>query len=265
MTSKEMVAGKAGVDTLGDRLKAIEQIEASRAAQRDLPLIARLDGRAFHTFTKGLARPYDVRLSQLMIDTTSYLVEQTHAKLGYTQSDEISLVWWNATPESAYMFDGKLQKLTSVLAGMASGFFTKYLNERIPEKNEIAVFDCRVWNVANKHEAYLNYLWRQDDCVKNSISMAAQAHFSHKQLNGIDSEGKKKMLRDINQPWEEQPKFFRFGTFIRREPGIVHLTQEQLEKIPLRHRPTGPVIRTKTVDMNAGYIKDEPRVREIFA
>lgn len=255
-------------DSLGDRLKGFEQVEAARKVNPELPMMARLDGKAFHTFTRGLQRPYDVRLSSLMIDTTKYLVENTHAKLGYTQSDEISLVWWNEpdAEESTYMFDGKYQKLTSVLSGMASAFFTKHLPARIPEKElSIAVFDCRVWNVPNKHEAFLNFLWRQDDAIKNSISMAAQAHFSHKQLQGVDSEAKKQMLRDIEQPWENMPTFFRSGTFIRRELCEVHLTREQIEKIPEKHRPTGPVKRSFTVDMGAGYIKHDKRMRDIFA
>lgn len=252
-------------DSLGDRLKAEEAIEAGRKANPEFPLMARLDGRAFHTFTRGLMRPYDVRLSRLMIDTAMYLVEETNARLGYTQSDEISLVWWNANPESEYLFDGKFQKLTSVLSGMASAFFTRYLPERIPEKDKsLAVFDCRVWNVPTKREAFLNFLWRQDDAIKNSISMAAQAHFSHKQLQGVDSENKKKMLKEIGQPWENHPLFFKYGTFVRREVGEVNLTKEQLEKIPEKHRPTGPVKRSFTVDMNVGYVKNEKRVRDIF-
>lgn len=67
-------------DTLGDRLKHVEQQEAGRRAMSGIPLMARLDGRAFHTFTRGLQRPYDRRMSQLMIDTTRYLVEKTHAR-----------------------------------------------------------------------------------------------------------------------------------------------------------------------------------------
>lgn len=254
-------------DSLGDRLKGLESIEAGRTARHDIPLMARLDGRAFHTFTRGLGRPYDVRMSRLMIDTAMYLVETTHAKLGYTQSDEISLVWWNSedSTESTYLFDAKFQKLTSVLAGTASAFFTKYLAERIPEKADaLPVFDCRVWNVPDRHEAFLNFLWRQDDAVKNSISMAAQAKFSHKQLQNVDSEGKKKMLRDVGAAWEDMPLFFRMGTFVRREVGEVELSKEQLEKIPVKYRPTGPVKRSFTVDMGLGYIKNDARARAIF-
>ena len=246
-------------DKVGDRLKAQEQVEASRRVDRTKPLMCRLDGRSFHTFTKGLARPYDVRLSNLMIDTTKYLVEHTHAKLGYCQSDEISLYWaldFKANPEAQYLFDGKFQKLTSVLAGMASAFFSKELASRIPEKaDHVAVFDARVWNVDTLTEVYENYLWRQDDAIKNSISMAAQAHFSAKQLHGVGSEAKKSMLREVGDPWENKPTFFKSGTFVTRESVMVDLTKEQLAKIPEAHRPIGPVERTVVEDLGLGYIR----------
>lgn len=265
-------------DTLGDRLKAVEQTEAGRKAMPGIPLMARLDGRAFHTFTRGLQRPFDRRMSQLMIDTTRYLIEKTHAHLGYCQSDEISLFWYNEpkimeTNEAIireteeYLFGGKYQKLCSVLAGMASAVFTKNLAlGAIPGKEgEIAVFDCRVWNVDDMNEVYLNYLWRQDDCIKNSISMAAQAQFSHKQLHGVGSEQKKEMLREIGRPWEVEPAFFKTGTFVQRVTRVVELTPEQKARIPAEFIPEGPVMRTFVEDINLGYLKDDPRSKEIFS
>lgn len=248
-------------DVLGDRLKEQEGLQTKRKAPRSGALMARLDGRAFHTFTKGLARPYDVRLSGLMVDTAKYLVEQTHAKLGYTQSDEITLTWWldPAKPENEYLFDGKFQKLTSVLAGMASAYFTKELVTRIPEKAHLlGVFDCRVWDVPDLQSVYDNFVWRQDDAIKNSISMAAQAHFSAKQLHGVGSEAKKSMLREIGKPWENEPVFFKSGSFVKRKSAMVYLTLDQLNKIPEAHRPTGPVLRTSVeVDNSLGYIKGD--------
>jgi tRNA(His) 5'-end guanylyltransferase len=203
-----------------------------------------------------------------MVDTAKYLVEKTHAVVGYTQSDEISLFWYNSDPlgESSYMFDGKFQKLTSVLASMASAFFTKNLS-RIPEKqHEIAVFDCRVWNVSDRRDVYLNFLWRQDDAIKNSISMAAQAHFSHKALHGVGSEAKKQMLHDINRPWEHEPTFFKMGTFVKRVTEEVALTVDQRMNIPEKHRPpAGMLVARSTVkDIGLGYIKNDPVAKELF-
>lgn len=236
-------------DIQGDKLKAQEQIEAGRKADKSKPLLCRLDGKSFHTFTKGLERPYDIRLSQLMIDTAKYLVKSTHAKLGYIQSDEISLYWQLdlvTNPGAQFMYDGKYQKISSVLAGMASAYFNKHLSERIPEKTEeIPVFDARVWNVDNSDQVLENFEWRVKDCVRNSISMAAQAHFSPKQLHGKGSEEKKRMLFELGHPWEMMPNFFRIGTFVRRKVVTVELTEDQLLAIPERFRPTGIVERTE--------------------
>lgn len=257
-------------DTLGDRLKKVEQFEAGRRSNIRQPLMARLDGRSFHTFTRGLVRPYDERLSKLMIATTKYIVQQTHAKIGYCQSDEITLCWWNPDDmdgvESSYMFDGKYQKLCSVLAGMASAYFTSQLAKFIPEKaNQIAIFDCRVWNVDSKQDVYLNYLWRQDDAIKNSISMAAQAHFSHKELHGVGSEEKKTMLREIGHPWEDEPDFFKWGTFLQRQKSEKLWTEEQLLAIPEAHRPPSVLVTRSTVEeVDLGYIKNSTDARYIF-
>lgn len=249
-------------DTLGDRLKSVEQVEAGRRADKTKPLMARLDGKAFHTFTRGLARPYDTRLSDLMRDTAGWLVHQTHARIAYTQSDEISLYWdldLKNNPDAEYLYDGKFQKLTSILASTASAYFNRELVKRIPEKDgALPNFDCRVWNVDDHRDVYLNFLWRQDDAIKNSISMAAQAHFSHNKLHGADSETKKQWLRDVGKPWEDEPMFFRMGSFVGRVQRMVDLTPEQLAKIPEKHRPTGPVMRTNVEDLNIGYLKNEP-------
>lgn len=149
---------------------------------------------------------------------------------------------------------------------MASAVFTKNLALGvIPGKeNEIAVFDCRVWNVDDMNEVYLNYQWRQDDCIKNSISMAAQAQFSHKELHGKGSEEKKAMLRMIGRPWDAEPAFFKTGTFVQRVSRVVELTPEQRAKIPEKYIPEGPVMRTFVEDIHLGYLKDDPRSMEIF-
>lgn len=250
-------------DTLGDRLKALERIEAGRCADSNLPLMARLDGRAFHTFTQGLKRPYDQRLSDLMVDTTKYLIEKTHAVVGYTQSDEISLCWMPYDPRpmtqetAGYMFDGKFQKLTSVLSSLATGYFVKHLAEAIPEKaHEIPSFDCRIWNVPTVRDAYLNFLWRQDDAIKNSISMAAQARFSHRVLHGVNGEQKRAKLQEIGAPWEAEPGFFKWGTFLQRQVRPVVLSEEELDRITAKYRPTGPVMRGMTVDLGLGPLRE---------
>lgn len=261
------MTSEASKDSFGDMLKAEERIEAGRHADNLKPLIARLDGRAFHTFTRGLRRPYDERFSELMQQTTAYLVEQTHAIVGYTQSDEITLIWINSeeNPETKYPFNGKYQKLTSVLAGMASAFFTRHLPEFIPEKADtLPHFDCRVWNVQAAQRALDNLIWRQDDAIKNSISMAAQAHFSHKQLHGVSSEAKKDLLRELGVPWENEPGFFKWGSFYKRHTEMVELTEEQRNKIPEAYRPTGPVPRTVISRVKIDCLRNVENASEIL-
>src|SRR5262245_47028434 len=120
-------------DGLGERCKTFELAEAGRRAMRGLPLLARLDGRAFHTFTRDLNRPYEHGMSMAMIETTRYLVQEMTALIGYTQSDEITLAWYEPSQsESDYAFDGRFQKLASVLAGMASAKFCQLLAMHLP-------------------------------------------------------------------------------------------------------------------------------------
>jgi tRNA(His) guanylyltransferase len=132
-----------------------------------------------------------------MIDTTIYLVSETQAKLGYTQSDEITLFWsldLHTSPDQQYMFDGKFQKLTSVIAAMATAYFNRELASRIPEKaSALPAFDARAWNVDSAHDVFLNFLWRQNDGVRNSVATAAQARFPAAVLHGKDRDAMRDM------------------------------------------------------------------------
>lgn len=227
-------------DVLGDVMKDYEMALAGQKVMKGIPLLARLDGRAFHTFTRGLARPFDQRLSECMIETTKFLVNETHAKIGYTQSDEISLVWFvPADSDADYMFDGRVQKLTSVLSGLASVKFMKLILEKIPEKAmQVPIFDCRVWQVPTKDLASDAFLWRELDATKNSISMAAHAYFSHKSLQGLSGSQKQERLwseKGIN--WNDYPAFFKRGTYVQRKTFERTLTEEERMRIPEKHRP----------------------------
>lgn len=182
-------------DSFGDRMKLFEGAEAARKTLPLVPVMARLDGKGFSKFTKGLKRPYDESMSQAMVVTTAYLVEETNARIGYTQSDEISLVFYSDRIDSEIFFDGKIQKMVSILAGMATSKFNSLLPKYLPAKTELLpVFDCRVWNVPTLTEAANTILWREKDATKNSISMAAQHYYSHKQLENKNSSEKQEML-----------------------------------------------------------------------
>lgn len=252
--------------SLGDRMKSYEFPSTSRKAFKGQPLVVRLDGKSFHNFTKGLKRPYDERLSKLMVATTTALVDRFQAKVGYTQSDEISLVWNIECDSSAeFPFDGRFQKMESLLASYATAFFNKKLAEFLPEKeDELPTFDARAFVVPNLMEAYHALLWRQQDATKNAISMAAQSMFSHKQLqkkNGAEMQEMMWSTHGVN--FNDYPAFFKRGTFVRRVKRERLLTQEELAKVPEAHRPTGPVVRSGVEAMDI-WLSRQPKPLDVL-
>jgi tRNA(His) 5'-end guanylyltransferase len=224
-------------DNLGDRIKAYEDTTCGIRMLPRIPVVCRLDGKNFSRFTKGLRRPYDERLSNLMVETTKYLVKETNANCGYTQSDEITLVWYSDSYESKIYFDGRLFKMISDLAAMASVFFNRELPKYLPEKTHLMPrFDCRVFNVPTIQEAANSFLWREIDCTKNSISMAAQHYYSHNELNGKNGSEKQEMLFQKGINWNDYPSYFKRGTYIQRKRQLTKFTTEELEKLPLKHK-----------------------------
>jgi tRNA(His) 5'-end guanylyltransferase len=234
---------------LGTRMKMYEAVEAQRRLMMHLPIMARLDGKAFHTFTQGMKRPYDRRMSDLMVDTTKYLVEETGALMGYCQSDEITLTWNGSTQWSEAYFGGRQQKLCSILAAMATAFFNDnkqwYLGhsakgEDLPELprrvfESYGLFDCRVWNVPNHQEGTNCFVWREADATKNSIAMAAQSFFSHKQLMNKSSSEMQEMMFQVGQNWNDYPDFFKRGTYVQRRRTERAFTCEELAHLPAKH------------------------------
>lgn len=204
-------------DSLGDRQKNYE----SQTVQHLMPLvpiICRVDGRAFSTFTKGLERPFDTNLSNLMVETTKFLVQETNAKIGYTQSDEISLVWYNTEIGTESFFDGKVLKMVSVIASMATAVFNRFLPEHLPNKaTKLAFFDARVFNVPTDWEATNYLIWREMDATRNSISMAAQAKFSHNQLHKKNCAQMQEMLfQNYGINWNDYPSAQKRGTYVQK-------------------------------------------------
>lgn len=238
-------------DAMGDRHKAFEVREAGRRLMPGLPVVVRLDGKAFHTFCRGLKKPYDERLSIAMRETTKVLVGETHAAIGYTQSDEITLVFPNLDVNKPMMYDGKVQKLCSLLAALASAKFNREIQERIPEKAHLLpVFDARVFSYPNLDLAAENLLWRESDATRNSLTMAASAYYSPKQLHKVGRAQQHDMLHEKGINWNDYPAFFKRGTYIRRQSILKELTAEELARIPEKHRPLGPVVRSVMAELD---------------
>lgn len=208
-------------DALGTRMKKNEYVTRTHLINR-CPAIIRIDGKAFHTFTRGFKKPFDEILIKSMQETMKYLCENIQGcVLGYTQSDEITLVLVDYKKlDSCAWFDYNIQKMCSIAASMATLAFNKFFKENVDkwaEENPLedclnkekrsdifdnwrlndyynqrksyfssvkkgAMFDARVFNIP-KEEVCNCILWRQNDATRNSIEMVGQANFSHGQLH----------------------------------------------------------------------------------
>ena len=224
---------------LAARMKEFYENVSKTNLMRRTPVIIRIDGKAFHTFTRGFKRPFDEVLIKTMQETTKYLCENIQGcVLGYTQSDEISLVLVDYQRfETSAWFDYEVQKMCSIAASMATMAFNKFFyenvflyngmasvdmsNKKYPYKEVYAkavkkgaMFDARVFNIPK--EEVTNYIyWRQLDASRNSIQMVGQANFSHKELQNKSCNNIQDMLMEqkgIN--WNDYPTVCKRGTAI---------------------------------------------------
>jgi len=219
--------------TLGDRMKIYERVSEGRLL-RKIPVILRVDGKAFHSFTRGMAKPVEEGMQRCMLYTAVEACKAIDgARLGYVQSDEISILvtdW--ASLETQPWFDYRVQKLASVTAALATAAFNEEKNravfdirgEKVPgSKLPRAIFDCRAFNVPH-HEVVNYFLWRQQDATRNSVSGLAQTHFSHKRLRGKSGKEMQEMLfseKGIN--WNDCPTGQKRGFCVIRiaDPLII--------------------------------------------
>lgn len=223
-------------DALGDRMKLYEGIEAGRRFMPTLPILARIDGRAFHSFTQGMERPFDQRFTEAMVATTAYLVDETCACMGYAQSDEITLAWHATDIKSQVWFDGRIHKMVSQLAAHATLQFFRQAVLLLPEfANRLPTFDARAWQVPNRTEGANAFLWREWDATKNSVSMAAAALYSHKELMGKSGSQKQEMLFQKGVNWNDYPPSFKRGTYVQRRVIERAFTAEEIALLPPKH------------------------------
>lgn len=229
-------------DELGDRMKAYERATEVRLDPA-LPIVARIDGRAFSTFTRGCEKPFDTRVSRAMRAAAKHIVEKSHAKIGYVQSDEITLIWQNAEGGSI-IFDGRVLKLCSVLASMVAVRFDREFGS-----NRMPAFDCRVWQVPSQEEAANTLLWRALDARKNSVSSACRAHFSAKKMHGKRQADMLDMLASVGVDFDTAYSVEdRHGVFFRRVTCERQIDDETWEKIPEKHRPNSRLAMRSLVE-----------------
>lgn len=251
-------------DDLGNRMKIYYEGIPQTKLMRRTPVIIRIDGKAFHTFTKGFRKPFDEIMVKSMQETTKYLCENIQGCVfGYTQSDEITLVLidYQKLTTSAW-FDYEVQKMCSIAASMTTMAFNKIFSKNIKEYDmewkcsltpqcvEIqkehydyidilnkavkkgAMFDARVFNIPKEEVTNCVY-WRQLDATRNSIQSVGQANFSHKELQNKTCNMIQDMLHEqkgIN--WNDYPTYLKRGTAIKKnESGswIIDLDMPQLK------------------------------------
>jgi len=204
-------------DSLGDRMKGNYENRSRFHLTRRTPVIIRLDGKAFHTFTKGCQKPFDVKIIKSMEETCKYLVENIQGcKMGYVQSDEISLLLtdYDKLNTDAY-FDYNIQKICSISASMASVNFTiSYGNMK--GFYQPAHFDSRCFNIPK--EEVINYFrWRYQDWLRNSIQMLAQSLYSHKELHGKKTPDLHDLCFQKGKNWNDLEPQFKNGTLFIKD------------------------------------------------
>jgi len=201
-----------------------------------LPVIIRLDGNNFSNWTKGLNRPFDSGLTNLMVDTTKFLVKETNAIIGYTQSDEITLVIYIDNNKSFIYNDGKKQKILSKLTAKCVTYFNTNRPMWLPLHNKIANFDCRIYQTPTLEDAVAQLLWRENDATKNSISMLARSFFSHEELKYLDgNKMQDKMMIEKGVNWNDLDTKFKRGAYVKNTKVSKPFTAEELASLPPKH------------------------------
>ena len=195
-------------DTLGDRMKNDFENRFRTYLPRRTYTLIRVDGKAFHTYTRGMIRPFDDDLINDMDATAMYLCKNIMgAKCAFVQSDEISIVITDFEKiTSCAWFDNNLQKMCSVSAAMATRAFNeaRYKRATILSNSDNSIldnkgmkwaeFDSRVWQVPQRTEVFNTLVWRQQDATRNSIQSVAQTLYSQKELHGKTSNEQQEMI-----------------------------------------------------------------------
>ena len=238
-------------DELGKRLKHNYEEAARTRLVRRMPVAIRIDGKAFHTFTRGLKKPFDDILSASMQKTMLALCKNIQGcVLGYTQSDEITLILvdYKKLTSDAW-FDYEVQKMCSIAASMATNYFNKAFTKEVEKwstqhdksllrgdiqdnfedikyyatlincRDEGAMFDARCFNIPKEEVANLIY-WRQLDATRNSIEMVARAFFSHKECEHKNCSVLQDMLMNIHGVnWNNYPTMYKRGSCAIKDDG----------------------------------------------
>lgn len=217
--------------TIGDRIKRYEIVSKTSLLPNSY-VVLRVDGRAFHTWTRGLKKPFDYVLMGAMVVTgESVAKEMSGFKLGYHQSDEFSFVITDTDSyETELWFGGEVQKLCSITASLFTAYFNYEMGIEIGDKP--AVFDCRAFNVPKDDVANV-FIWRQQDWERNSLQMLARSEFSQSELHGKKCADIHEMLHRNDMNWCDLPDDAKNGTFITKDGRKIRskLTYDEINNL----------------------------------
>lgn len=199
-------------DPLGERMKRYEFVTRHYLPRRTYTLI-RVDGRAFHTFTRGMERPFDARISKAIDQVGIALAKEfSGARFTFQQSDEVSILLTDFDDiHTEPMFGGVLQKLCSTASAIATGEFLGFYPE-CHLGGGFPTFDARVWQIPDPTEVENYFIWRQQDATRNSIQMVGQTYFSQRELHGVStSEIQEKLWSEHQVNWNDYSDGFKRG------------------------------------------------------
>ena len=202
-------------------------------------IIAHIDGRSFsHMIKNKFAKPFDENFVHMMNETAKYLCEKVQGvQLAYTQSDEISLLIKKTNPKGDIFFGGRMCKMQSIIASLATGIFNRMMLEYEIENNTDGIqvilkniplyqFDCKVWDVPSADDAMAWFLFRNIDCIRNSKQQTAQSYLSHKELMGKHTDEQIELLyKEHGVDWNLFNDGLKYGRLIVKRD--VECTREE--------------------------------------
>jgi len=237
------------VNELAARMKEYEkdnEVFGASTLKQDKPFIIRLDGHKFSKFTTGFKKPYDERIYKAMLLSTKDLMEEFQALLGYTQSDEITLVFPALTSSQiqagdVLKYNGRIQKLISLASGFCSVRFAYHLCtqpfDSVTEKNLVekihkAYFDARVFHIPTPEEAINNIIWRISDVKRNGVNNLGFCNFRQKDLEGLSPKQVIEKLQSKGIEWSAMPANYKYGVILKKSKfdyeGFNPLTNEKV-------------------------------------
>lgn len=234
------------IKDLDDRMKKYEK---RYELPINLPVIIRIDGRAFHTFTRGMQKPFDETFIDMMNTIGLRLCDEIqNCKLALLQSDEINFLVYNGV-DSTPWFGNEIQKICSISASLAATIGTKYMSDNIPNKNKVAIsFDSRAFIIPPKD--VVNYfIWRQQDWERNSLQMLTRKYYSQKDMENKGCEDMHEMLYTKGDNWNNLPTYLKRGRCIIKKPENILVDNKHFK---------GKVVRNKwTIDLDIPIFKED--------